>query len=82
MFISSILEWLSNSNETLNSSSGNKESHKSFVNSFKKHYKAAKMNFQFKGLVPEWKLVARKNFEKISYVGVSPIPQLVYINLN
>ena len=39
------------------------------------------MNFQVKGLVAEWKLVARKNFEKFSYVGVSPIPQLIYTNL-
>ena len=29
-FISSILEWISNSNETLNSSSGSEESHTSF----------------------------------------------------
>ena len=29
----------------------------------------------------EWKLVATKSFENFSYVGVSPIPQLVYTNL-
>ena len=76
MFISSIPEWLSNSNETLNSSSRSEESHTSF-RKFSKHSKVAKTNFKSKGSVVEWKLVARKSFEKFSYVGVPPIPQLL-----
>ena len=39
------------------------------------------MNFNTKWLVVEWKLAARKSFEEFSYVGVSPIPQLIYTNL-
>ena len=44
---------------------------------FSKHSKVAKTNFKSKGSVVEWKLVARKSFEKISYVGVPPIPQFL-----
>ena len=62
LFISSILELLSNSNKILNSSSRSEENHTSFGFLFN-YSKVSKMNFKVKGSVFEWKLAARKSFE-------------------
>ena len=59
-FISYIPKWLSNSNETWNSSWRSEESHTSFGIFVKKYSKISVMDFNTKWSVVEWKLAARK----------------------
>ena len=48
-----------------------------FLEIFLKCSKVAKMNFKTKGSVIEWKLAARKSFEKFSCVRVPSSPKLL-----
>ena len=48
---------------------------------FLKYSEVVETNFKCKRSVVEWKLAARKSLEKISYVGVPPVPQLICTNL-
>ena len=65
---------LSNTNEILNSSSRSEENHIGFGNFSKKYSEVAETNFKAKGSMIEWKLAARKSFEKMIFCRVPPIP--------